>query len=63
MLNDVLDYVNDDQKIRIFVGCITLFEGRKSDVPEKVWNHKVGKYLECELVGIRANNDTLVIVI
>lgn len=63
MLKDVLNYVNDNQKIRIFAGCMTLFEGKKSDVTEKVWNRKVGKYLGCELVGIHANNDTLVIVI
>ena len=63
MLKDVLSHVNDNQKIRIFAGCMTIFEGKKSDAPEKMWNRKVGKYLACEPIDIRANSDTLVIVI
>ena len=56
-LRELLETIGEDVRIRIFAGCITIFNGMKSNTSEREWNLTVLPYINssvlnyCEING------------
>ena len=62
-LREFLEAIGDDMNIRIFAGCITIFQGKKSDVSEKEWNLNVRPYMDGKIINSRATSETIMVMI
>ena len=60
-LEEQLSVINNAYHIRIFVGCQTVFDGIRSQIPEKEWNKKMRNYIGCDVLTIRATENVIVI--
>lgn len=62
-LRELLNTIGEDAQFRIFVGCMTIFNGNKSDISEKEWNLNVLPYMNCRVIKHREINGVVVIYI
>ena len=64
-LQDLLAIIKEGAPVRLFVGCMKTFDGTKPNASEsnKQWNKKVSPYMDCEVIGVHARDNTIIIVI
>lgn len=62
-LKEFLNRVGRYENIRVFAGCITIFNGRKADVSEKEWNIKFNPYKDCEVVRFSVSENVAMVMI
>lgn len=62
-LKELLTTIDDNDCIRIFSGCMTIFNGIMSNADVKEWNLKVRPHLDCKVLSTCAINGTIVIII
>lgn len=53
----------EDSTIRIFAGPTTIFHGKRTDIPERTWNMRVGPYMDCKVLNSLAHNGTILLAI
>jgi hypothetical protein len=56
------EFKKRDTTIRVFVGCITAFHGKVSDMSVSQWV-KLHPYFNCTIISRRMINNTLVVTI
>ena len=64
-LGELLTYCRDKRKhkiVRVFAGCMTLYNGNPSVVFVSEWV-KVQPYFKCKVLNHRVINDTIVVTI
>lgn len=62
-LRELLDTIDEDVRIRIFAGCITIFNGMKSNTSEKEWNLTVLPHMNSRVLNYREINGGINILI
>lgn len=51
------------ERIRVFAGCQTLFNGRRADVTDNEWNIKLNPYMDCNVVRMSVSDEATVVMI
>lgn len=62
-LRELLETIGEDVRIRIFAGCITIFNGKKSNTSEKEWNLTVLPHMNSRVLNFREMNGSMNILI
>ena len=62
-LRELLNTIGEDVRIRIFAGCITILNGKKSNTSEKEWNLTILPYMNSRVLNYREINGGINILI
>lgn len=62
-LRDIIRRTNNNTRIRIFVGCQTIFNESKSGTSEKEYNIVVRPYLDCPIRSVNYSIDSVIVII
>ena len=62
-LKELLSSIESNTHVRIFAGCMTICNGKQSDVSAKEWNLKIHPYMEANVINSCTSNGIVKIMI
>lgn len=62
-LKNALGHIPRTIPVRIFVGCQTILNGKRNEIPENEFNLKMRPYMDCDVLATYVNNGSFVMSI
>ena len=62
-LKNAIIYIPKTIRIRIFVGCQTVFDNRIMEIPKSEFNLMMRPYMDCEVIRTLVNNGKFIMEI
>ena len=62
-LENVLNVISGGTKIRIYVGCIKIFEGKMCEVKKTWWDENVKQFYGCEVIRLNTVDNVITIAV